>query len=157
MVHTHIGDFTQDVPESSNARARATTNERHNAAHRTPPPPLPPPPPVSLEQLLATQNELMRVLMENLVQREVRPPAPPPTRGGDFLHRLPSDAPFTSLSSSLGFYTSLRSRRPCSQPSSIVDLQVLGGLTSPPPFRTATRCHGPNSAWLFVGTTSLQA
>jgi hypothetical protein len=29
---------------------------------------------VSLEQLLATQNELMRVLTENLVQREVRPP-----------------------------------------------------------------------------------
>jgi hypothetical protein len=29
---------------------------------------------VNLEQLLATQNELMRVLIENLVQREVRPP-----------------------------------------------------------------------------------
>jgi hypothetical protein len=29
---------------------------------------------VSLEQLLATQNELMRVLMENLVQHEVRLP-----------------------------------------------------------------------------------
>jgi hypothetical protein len=29
---------------------------------------------VSLEQLLATQNELMRVLMENLVHREVRLP-----------------------------------------------------------------------------------
>jgi hypothetical protein len=29
---------------------------------------------VSLEQLLATQNELMRVLMENLMQHEVRPP-----------------------------------------------------------------------------------
>jgi hypothetical protein len=29
---------------------------------------------MSLEQLLATQNELMRVLTENLVQREVHPP-----------------------------------------------------------------------------------
>jgi hypothetical protein len=29
---------------------------------------------VSLEQLLATQNELMRVLIENLVQPEVRSP-----------------------------------------------------------------------------------
>jgi hypothetical protein len=29
--------------------------------------------PVSLEQLLAMQNELMRVLMENVVQREVHP------------------------------------------------------------------------------------
>jgi hypothetical protein len=28
-----------------------------------------PPLPVSIEQLLATQNELMRVLMENLVHR----------------------------------------------------------------------------------------
>jgi hypothetical protein len=49
-------------------------NELHNAAHGTPPPPPPPLPPVSIEQLLATQNELMRVLTENLVQHEVRPP-----------------------------------------------------------------------------------
>jgi hypothetical protein len=74
MVHTRTGDFTQDAPESSNARAGATTNELHNAARRTPPPPPPPPSPVSLEQLLATQNELMRVLTENLVPHEARPP-----------------------------------------------------------------------------------
>jgi hypothetical protein len=73
-VHTRTGDFTQDAPESSNARAGATTNELHNAARRTPPPPPPPPSPVSLEQLLATQNELMRVLTENLVPHEARPP-----------------------------------------------------------------------------------
>jgi hypothetical protein len=42
-------------------------NELRNAAHGTPPPPPPPPPLVSIEQLLAMQNELMRVLMENLV------------------------------------------------------------------------------------------
>jgi hypothetical protein len=71
MVHTRTGDFTQDVLESSNARVRAATNELRNAAHRTPPPP---PPPVSLKQLLATQNELMRVPTENLMQREVRLP-----------------------------------------------------------------------------------
>jgi hypothetical protein len=41
-VHTHTGDFTQDAPESSNAR---------NAARETPPPPSPPPLHVSLEQL----------------------------------------------------------------------------------------------------------
>jgi hypothetical protein len=29
---------------------------------------------MSLEQMLATQNELMRVLMENLIQREVHLP-----------------------------------------------------------------------------------
>jgi hypothetical protein len=66
MVRTRIGDFTQDVPESSNARAGAATNELRNAARGTPPPPQPPPP-VSLEQLLAMQNKLMRVLTENLV------------------------------------------------------------------------------------------
>jgi hypothetical protein len=45
-------------------------NELHNAARGTPLPPPPPPSPVSLEQLLDTQNELVRVLMENLVQHE---------------------------------------------------------------------------------------
>jgi hypothetical protein len=67
MVRMRTSDFTQDVPESSNARAGAATNELRNAARGTPPPPPPPPPPVSLEQLLATQNELMRVLTENLM------------------------------------------------------------------------------------------
>jgi hypothetical protein len=71
MVRTHTGDFTQDAPKPSNAHAGAAMNELRNAARGTPPLPLPP---VGLEQLLATQNELMRVLMENLVQREVRPP-----------------------------------------------------------------------------------
>jgi hypothetical protein len=51
MVRTRTGDFTQDVPEPSNARAGVATNELHNAAHGIPPPP---PLPVSLEQLLAT-------------------------------------------------------------------------------------------------------
>jgi hypothetical protein len=71
MVCTCNGNFTQDAPEPSNARARAATNELHNAARGTPLRPLPP---VSLEQLLATQNELMRVLMENLMQHEACPP-----------------------------------------------------------------------------------
>jgi hypothetical protein len=74
MVRTRTGDFTQDVPESSNAHAGAVTNELRNAARGTLPPPLPPPPLVSLEQMLAMQNELMRVLIENLVQCEVRLP-----------------------------------------------------------------------------------
>jgi hypothetical protein len=65
------GDFTQDVPKSSNARAGAATNELHNAARGTPPPPPPHVPPMSIKQLLAMQNKLMRVLTENLVQRVV--------------------------------------------------------------------------------------
>jgi hypothetical protein len=47
---------------------------------------------VSLEQLLATQNELMRVLMENLVQHEVCPPHRQPgvdTSYTDFLATHP--------------------------------------------------------------------
>jgi hypothetical protein len=74
MVCTRIGDFTQDAPEPSNTRAGAATNGLPSATRKTPPPPLPPPPPVSLEQVLAMQNKLMRVLMENLAQREARPP-----------------------------------------------------------------------------------
>jgi hypothetical protein len=74
MVHTRTGDFTQDVPELLNARTGAAMNELCNSARGTPPPPLLPPPPVSLEQLLATQNKLMRILMENFMQHEARPP-----------------------------------------------------------------------------------
>jgi hypothetical protein len=47
---------------------------------------------VSLKQLLATQNELMRVLMENLMQREARPPHRQPgveTSYTDFLAMHP--------------------------------------------------------------------
>jgi hypothetical protein len=74
MVRTRTGNFTQLVPESSNARAGAAMNELHSVAHGTPSLPPPPPPPMSIEQLLATQNELKRVLTENLMQREVRMP-----------------------------------------------------------------------------------
>jgi hypothetical protein len=90
MVRTRTGDFTQDVSEPSNTCAGAATNELRNAARGTPPPPPPPPPLVSLEQL--PQNELMRVLTENLVQREVRPPHRQPgveTSYTDFLATHP--------------------------------------------------------------------
>jgi hypothetical protein len=65
MVRTCIGDYAQDMSESLNARAGAAVNELHNAARGSPPPP--PPLLMSIEQLLATQNELMQVLIENLV------------------------------------------------------------------------------------------
>jgi hypothetical protein len=92
MVRTRTGNFTQDEPEPSNTRAGAAINELRNVAHRTPPPPPPPPPPVSLEQLLATPNELMRVLTENLMQREARLPHRQPgvdTSYTDFLAMHP--------------------------------------------------------------------
>jgi hypothetical protein len=47
-----------DIPKSSAGRGRGQA-PRGNA------PPPPPHPPVSLEQLLATQNDLMRRLVEN--------------------------------------------------------------------------------------------
>jgi hypothetical protein len=69
MVHTCTSDFAPDVPESSDARARAAATGPHGPAPELPP--LPPLPPVSIEQLLATQNELMHVLMEKLMHHGV--------------------------------------------------------------------------------------
>jgi hypothetical protein len=62
MVHTRTSeDAILDIPEGSVGRGRGQV-PRGGAP---PPPPPPPPPPVSLEQLLATQNDLMRSLIEN--------------------------------------------------------------------------------------------
>jgi hypothetical protein len=59
MVHTRtFEDSILDIPKGSIGRGRGQV-PRGSA----PPPPLPPP--VSLEQLLATQNDLMRRLIEN--------------------------------------------------------------------------------------------
>jgi hypothetical protein len=63
MVRTRTSeDPLLDIPESSVGRRRGQA-PRGNA---TPPPPRPP---VSLEQLLAMQNDLMRLLMENEMHR----------------------------------------------------------------------------------------
>jgi hypothetical protein len=59
MVRTRIvEELNLDRPEGSTRRGRGQI-PRGDA------PPLPPPPPVSLEQLLAMQNDLMRRLVEN--------------------------------------------------------------------------------------------
>jgi hypothetical protein len=50
-----------------------------------PPTPPPPHPPVSIEQLLATQNELMNVLVQNEARRGGGTPAPPPTPGHEHI------------------------------------------------------------------------
>jgi hypothetical protein len=56
MVRTSsFEDSILDIPEGSVGRGRGQV--RRGGA--------PPPPPVSLEQLLATQNDLMRRLVEN--------------------------------------------------------------------------------------------
>jgi hypothetical protein len=59
MVRTRTSeDAILDIPEGSVGRGRGQV-----PCGGAPPPP--PPPPVSLEQLLATQNDLMRRLVEN--------------------------------------------------------------------------------------------
>jgi hypothetical protein len=64
MVHTRTSeDSILDIPEGSVGRGRG-----HVPRGSAPPPP--PEPPVSLEQLLATQNDLMRRLVENDECRE---------------------------------------------------------------------------------------
>jgi hypothetical protein len=79
MVHTCTGEFAPGAPKLSDARARAAATGLHGVAPTGPcgatpePPPLPSPP-VRIEQPLATQKELMRVLTENLVHRGVRRP-----------------------------------------------------------------------------------
>jgi hypothetical protein len=61
MVHTRAtDDDTLDIPEKSALCGRGRGQPPHGNA------PLPPPrPPISLEQLLATQNELMTLLIQN--------------------------------------------------------------------------------------------
>jgi hypothetical protein len=59
MVHTRTSeDSILNIPEGSEGRG-------HGEVPRDNAPPPPPRPPVSLEQLLATQNDLMRRLVEN--------------------------------------------------------------------------------------------
>jgi hypothetical protein len=59
MVHTRTSeDLILNIPEGSVRRG-------HGHVPRGGAPPPPPHPPVSLEQLLATQNDLMSRLVEN--------------------------------------------------------------------------------------------
>jgi hypothetical protein len=61
MVHTRaIEDDVLDIPEGS-----APHGHGHGQPSRGNAPSPPPHPPVSLEQLLATQNELMTMLIQN--------------------------------------------------------------------------------------------
>jgi hypothetical protein len=65
MVHTRVDEEQLlDMPESSARRGRG------QAPRGNSPPPPPPRSPVSLEQLLVTQNDLMRLLMENEARHE---------------------------------------------------------------------------------------
>jgi hypothetical protein len=66
MMHTCTGEFVVDVPEPSTGRAGASHPAPCGTAPTSPTPPLPPMLPIIIEQLLATQNELMLALVENM-------------------------------------------------------------------------------------------
>jgi hypothetical protein len=76
MVRTRATeDDVLDIPKGSAQRGHGCgQSSRGNA------PPPPPHPPVSLEQLLATQNELMTLLIQNEARRGVERPQHPDTR-----------------------------------------------------------------------------
>jgi hypothetical protein len=70
MVHTRAnGDDVLDVSEASTAHRRGRGQPYRGNA-----PPSPPCSPVSLEQLLATQNELMTLLIQNETCRGAEQP-----------------------------------------------------------------------------------
>jgi hypothetical protein len=150
MVRTRTGDFTQNVPfKPSNARAGAATNELHNAARETTPPSPPPPPPVSIKQLLATQNKLIRVLTENLVKREVRPPHCQPgveTYYTDFLATHPPT--FTDADDPLATDNQLR----------IIEskFELLHCIEYQKTLFVAQQLRGPTSTWWANFTATIQ-
>jgi hypothetical protein len=74
MVRTHfVEDHLLDIPETSVGRGQAL----HASLHGPVPPPRPPCPLVILEPLLATQNELMKMLVENDARRGAGRPQHP--------------------------------------------------------------------------------
>jgi hypothetical protein len=73
MVHTRAnGDDMLDVPEGSTAHGHGRGQPSRGNA-----PPLPPRPLVSLEQLLAMQNELMTLLIQNETRYGIEQPQQP--------------------------------------------------------------------------------
>jgi hypothetical protein len=73
MVRTRAnGDDMLDVPEGSTTHGHGRGQPSRSNA-----PPLPPRPPVSLEQLLAMQNELMTLLIQNETRHGIEQPQQP--------------------------------------------------------------------------------
>jgi hypothetical protein len=88
MVHTGTSeDPILDIPEGSVRRGHG------QVPHGSAPPP-PPRPPISLEQLLATQNDLMRRLVENDERRGAKRQQPwPQERNSLYLDFLATHPP----------------------------------------------------------------
>jgi hypothetical protein len=102
MVRTCTGDFALDEPEAFGVRGGAAPIGPRGIAPTSPPPPMPPPPPMSIKQLLATQNELMQVLMENLTHRGGHQPHHPPVLDSCYTNFLVTHPPtFAEVSNPL--------------------------------------------------------
>jgi hypothetical protein len=149
MVRTRTSDFTQDAPEPSNARAGAAMNELRNVVHRTLPPPPPPLPCVSLEQLLATQNELMRVLTENLIKCEVCTPHHQPGVETSYTNFLAMHSP-----------TFVEAIDPLEADNWLRIIESKFGLLHCTEIQktlfVAQQLHGPTSAWWANFTATIQ-
>jgi hypothetical protein len=94
MVHTRAnGDDVLDVPEGSTAHGHG----RGQSSHGNAPPPLPCPS-VSVEQLLAMQNELMTLLIQNKTHHGGRRATTPLMPGHEHvLIEVPVNSPITIL------------------------------------------------------------
>jgi hypothetical protein len=86
-------DNVLDIPEGS-----APCGRDYGQLSRDNAPPPPPHPPVSLEQLLATQNELMTLLIQNEACHGGKMSTAPPITGREHvLLRVLGDSPATLL------------------------------------------------------------
>jgi hypothetical protein len=159
-------DDVLDFPEGSAPRGRG-----HPPRGNAPPPP--PHPPVSLEQLLAMQNELMTLLIQNETRLVVERPQHPRhqdmnTSYSEFLVTHPplfsgektrSRQPIGSalVSQSSVCFTVQSIRRLCMLLSSSEVQQGPDGHLTQPHFLQITMCHGASSAPLSMATTCPRA
>jgi hypothetical protein len=129
----------------------------------------PPPPPVSLEQLLATQNDLMRRLIENDERRGAEHQQPRhqerdssysnflathPSVFADAIDPLEADSWLRTTESKFGLLRSIK--RLYMQHSSLGVQLEHGGLPTPPPCLLITMFPGKNSVLHFVHITYLR-
>jgi hypothetical protein len=165
MVRTRAnGDDVLDVPEGSIAHSHGHGQPSHGNA-----PSSPPRPPFSLKQLLATQNELMALLIQNETHHGAKQPQHPRcqdmnTSYSEFLsthsplffgQRTRSRQMIGSAppNQSLVCFTVQSTRRLCMQLSSSEAQQGPSRHHTPPRCQQNTMCPGVSSAPLFMATT----
>jgi hypothetical protein len=162
MVHTRISeDAILDIPKGTVGRGHGQV-PRGGA---------PPPLPVSLEQLLAMQNDLMRRLVENDERHGAERQQPRhqerdlsysdflathPLVYADATDPLVANSWLCTQSSSLDYFTVQSIKRLCTQRISLEVQLEHGGLPTSPPCLMITMFHGVNSVLPSVHTTYLQ-